>query len=153
MSEIKALDKLRKVAGNNYQFTLWQKEFNQAVAGVEREIAERFMEVPVDADGVPIRVGDMLESEHAANSPFKAESMEYSAAWTIWDRRNGATRWPSECHHVKPRTVESLVSNFADEVWNAALDPAGMTYSDSGLHESEARLCAEIRELLGGDAK
>ena len=28
---------------------------------IEREVAERYMELPLDADGVPIRVGDVME--------------------------------------------------------------------------------------------
>ena len=42
----------------------WLDGWNRAVLAVEKieqEVSERFMELPLDADGVPIRVGDMME--------------------------------------------------------------------------------------------
>lgn len=39
----------------------WNRAVLATVEKIEKEVAERYMELPLDADGVPIRVGDMME--------------------------------------------------------------------------------------------
>lgn len=107
---------------------------------IEREIAERYMELPVDADGVPIRVGDLIEFGK------KGERLEVTHfGWTKFGDPTIAYRRPngtidcscigSECRHVKPRTLE-------DVLMDAGVSCAAI--SD---------VAAEIRELLGCDAE
>ena len=42
----------------------WNRAVLATVEKIEKEVAERFMELPLDADGVPIRVGDRLTNKH-----------------------------------------------------------------------------------------
>ena len=39
----------------------WNRAVIATIEKVEQEVSERFMELPLDADGVPIRVGDVME--------------------------------------------------------------------------------------------
>lgn len=150
MSEVKALEELRRWVYEwscDGKWLVSQSDLKDVLHAIEAEIAERFMELPVDADGVPIRVGDVMTLRHGKSCEVVAVGETQFTG-----KKSGYENCVCHAnlhHHVKPRTVESLVSDFADEVWNTALDPVGMTYSDSGLRESEARLRAEIRELLG----
>lgn len=63
MTNIKALDKLRKLKGEVVDYR-WGVDFDRAVDDLEAEIAEWFMELPVDVDGVPIHIGDALRARY-----------------------------------------------------------------------------------------
>jgi len=129
MSGIKALDKLRekiRLDVNNPWSDL-QGDLLAMCDKVEREIAERFMELPVDADGVPVRVGDKLRGVYETFEVCAVS--EHYAYWEQgrhWDRAN-------ECHHVGPRTLE-------DVLWD---------YRCAEITREEA--AAEIRELMAND--
>jgi len=132
MSELKSLEsieKLRKLAADinareivdhmelypscvfdGHWLDAWHREFDRLLEDIQAEVDERYMELPTDADGVPIRVGDKLKSKYGPK-PFIVESMEFGSSWTVWDSENGATRWPNECRHVKPRTVEDVLTD------------------------------------------
>ena len=118
----------------------WHCEFDRVLEALEREIAEKYMELPVGADGVPIHVGDILKSKYAPK-PFEVESMELSSTWTVWDKENGATRWPGECRHVKPRTVEDVLEEALykaanldrrDGYWPSAADVTNIVEKYAG---------------------
>jgi len=70
MSGIKALERLRMLGSNVcWRIGGWPKHpedmANEIADAIQAEIAERYMKLPVDADGVPIHVGDVLESTNA----------------------------------------------------------------------------------------
>lgn len=122
-------------------------ELDDIADEIEREIAECYMLLPVDADGVPIRMGDKLE--HTSGSwTFTADSLEIDQ-WGTYVRPNGQARVQcSNCRHVKPRTVEDVLRDFVNEAeWDQSPD---------SYEEIERRLitlyAAELRDLLGGDA-
>lgn len=58
---LKTLDALHRLAKEVVDYR-WGVEFDRAIDELEAEIAERFMELPVDADGVVIRIGDEMEA-------------------------------------------------------------------------------------------
>lgn len=134
----------------------WYKAFDAVCDGIEREIAERYMELPVDADGVPIRVGDLIEFGK------KGERLEVTHfGWTSHGDPTVAYRRPNgtldcscigdECRHVKPRTVEDVLEDFiaAYDEWDCN------TYDDermAGRRELFAKYADELRELVGVDA-
>ena len=176
MSEIKALEKLRECANHesagffvNLEQTFGLHRYkcgdstvkpnggmilNSIADAIESEIAERFIELPVDADGVSIRVGDKLECH--ANG--------YDGAFTVfaigndtvvgnhdieWIRDN-PSKWfhvASFCYHVKPRTLEDVLKELACDVrkeWIENAPLAEHVYSE---------YADEIRELMkeGGE--
>lgn len=155
MSGIKALEKLRglrdEAASKMVDNPRWVCMRAEEIADeIEAEVAERFMELPVDADGVPVRVGDTVEfGENRNQGIVKAlnermviamhvddDCMNYAKYGLLWDA--GA------CRHVKPRTVEDVldelfgVANLADD------------YEQRTRAEIVGRYADELRELLGG---
>lgn len=111
------------------------------------ELAKRYMELPVDADGVPIRPGDLIE--------FSGKGERLSVTHVGWTGRKDPTiayRRPNgtidcscigeDCHHVRPRTVEDVLFGFWHEFGR-----------ESEWKELEGRIgeyADEIRELMGG---
>ncbi len=87
---------------------------------IDAELAERYVALPMDADGVPIRVGDVMEwcdpdGEVTVTCEVDAVGVE---CFFAWDGANG--RYAQKCanvysHHHEP-TVEDVLREFADEV-------------------------------------
>lgn len=109
------------------------------------EIAERYMELPVDADGVPIHVGDELETAHGGKV-----IVEYVGECEVRVYRDGEhyrifqDEYAYTCRHVKPRTIEDILTLFLTAVGDD--DPH---YYD----EQIAEYADEIRAMFGGDAE
>ncbi|MBQ9002153.1 MAG: hypothetical protein IJ087_09900 [Eggerthellaceae bacterium] len=131
---------------------------NAMVDGIEREIAERYMELPVDADGVPIRVGDYLQ---LGESRGEVVALTYCPS-------NGKLPWEWQCdtgdwyntafaRHAKPRTLEDVLRDVVTLCANMWKDEkSAFRYYDVGnVMESGniADFAAEIRDLLGGDTE
>jgi hypothetical protein len=107
----------------------WHRAFDKACDEIEREIAERYMELPVDAEGVPIQVGDELETSEygkrftCTGYSYQTEGYE-KPHWSIayrYDDYDGTTEFVSlrSCRHVKPRTVEDVLAEFFYESRNS----------------------------------
>lgn len=105
------------------------------IDGIEAEIAERYMLLPVDADGEPIHVGDELENNYVVDY--------VSSHWVLAIGRGA--KHTGSCHHVKQRTLENIVADAIQYGHN------GIT--GDRIEGKVAEFCAEIRELLGGDAE
>ena len=139
MSEIKALDNLRN----------WAKKYGPMGSHdplmfadeIEREISERYMLLPVDADGVPIRVGDELFNKNKPTDAYKVTAIADNGYIRIY--HDTAHIHSSQCRHVKPDTLKELLEEFTDAL-------------NSPAEDDGRDLCAEyaerIRELVGGDA-
>lgn len=104
---------------------------------IEREIAERYMQLPLDADGVPVHVGDEMELD---NERFVVCAVAPGCVHR-WDIHNigeldrGTVAYPpGSLHHFKQRTIEDV------------LQCAGVSVA---VIEDVA---AEIRELMEVDA-
>ena len=161
MSEIKTIGELRnelKVCGcdpDECMSCSVPRKVKDGLDKVEREIAERYMQLPEDVNGVPIHMGDTIEGELLDDSTVRGTvcafhlyddepdsvyiKVNLHGVWTIKELRI------ARCRHVKPRTVEDVLmdvmSDFADADFN-----------DETLETITARYADEIRELLGGDA-
>ena len=146
MSEIKMLEELREKS-LKYAPNI-RRSVNMALNEIEREIAERFMELPLDADGVPIKPGDIMQFRDDA--PVRVDSIGNSKCYVGdfgWFGGNGGFYGKGTlkcCRHVKPRTVEDILALFLTAVGDD--DPH---YYD----EQIAEYAVEIRELLRGDAE
>ena len=85
---------------------------------IEAELEERYMELPLDADGVPIHPGDELV--YRGHEPFvcRAVSEKHAHTWDAAARAIG--HLGTKCVHVKPRTVKDVLEDFAsDPLWEA----------------------------------
>lgn len=105
---------------------------------IEAEIADNYMRLPVDADGVPIHVGDAITLPNGSRDDVRFITIrKYD---TVFNERGWV---PSQCTHAKPRTLEDVLR----DVWKEALDYAK---SDMWRNPDEvfAERADEIREPL-----
>ena len=161
MSEINALNELRILADTNRNIW-WSRILFEYLDKAESEIAERYMLQPVDADGVPIRVGDKLyvdECEFVANGiTFYHNTWRVVTDFAAFDdgylpRVDHQMRWAKDCRHVKPRTLEDVLIEYRLEAYNLYADQE-LTGEErvNEFKKLDAEYNSEIRELFGGDA-
>lgn len=108
---------------------------------IEAEIAEKYMELPVDADGVPIRCGDEVTADTLGNGRWSV----FAVASDYWVDVDGYTHKPCATHHVNPRTIEDVLIDMLE---------AAVGYSDAHTDVSLVAVekCAdELRELMEVD--
>ena len=149
MSEIKALEKLcaysRNIHGEGFPYEC--SLLHQIADAIQTEVDERFMELPVDADGVPIRAGDEV-TYGVGQKPHYVYAVSDDAAWlnnsTTVDVIALMEFQAEKCRHVKPRTLEDVLQDLEGMRGN------GRMYEDVVM--LAAQYAAEIRELLGVDA-
>ena len=124
---------------------------------IEREIAERFMELPVDADGVPIHVGDELCGYGRLNGGVTVSAVTGWGGVIVTDKgmtcnpaKDGLLWDGQECRHVKPRTIEDVLEEFLIEFddwdWNT-----GGNDRDNARKQLFAKYADELRELGVGE--
>ena len=158
MAKLESLDKLREELGRRGESTgamgLYLVDYEAAMqiaAQVEHEIDSRYMLLPVDADGVPIHVGDYLQ---LGETRGEAVALTYCPS-------NGKLPWEWQCdtgdwyntafaHHVKPRTLESIL---CDALADVSCMGDGIVRHFEPDEPYVVELADEIRELLGGDAE
>lgn len=159
---MESIDKLRKLPyhgtnGFGSCVTASKETINQIADEIEAEIADRYMPNPLDADGVPIRTGDIIEFGK------KGERLEVThIGWTKHGEPTIAYRRPNgtldcscigtECRHVKPRTVEDVLREFVNHVvtFKGSRDGIPIVGIDDSLWRDYYAECAdELRELLG----
>lgn len=112
---------------------------------IETELDARWVKLPIDAEGVPIHVGDELETSGGEDGTCVSIECSRNGRWSVSVRPRG---WDTptvydqlEVIHAKEqRTVEDVLSDFADDVIRCCDD-----------REKLAAAAAEIRELLGVD--
>ena len=120
-----------------------------------RDKLERSMELPLDADGVPIHVGDTITYGDYSQGIVKAVGEWMVVAMHVDDDNLNYAKygllWEAEgCRHVKPRTIEDVLSDFraeADMIYN---DPkiGGVERADE-LSALDAKYADEIRKVVG----
>lgn len=143
---MKSIDKLRKFVKDRFVINSQSLNSGMQIADeIEAEIAERYMELPADADGVPIHVGDVMMDGKTpryavavAPESFMMDGYETGSFYRPGLAKNH--------RHVKPRTLEDVLIDMLE---------TAVGYSDA--HTDVALVAVEsyadeIRELLGGDA-
>ena len=98
--------------------------------------------LPVDADGVTIRVGDVMKWPYG-NGEFIVEGIGGNTLFYI-DKDSNECEWTAagDKHHRHAPTVEDVLREFADEVWNRCCE--GATASDSGIDGLVAECAAKL---------
>ena len=114
---------------------------------IEREVAERYMELPVDADGVPWHIGDMVEGHG------KVHSLDLNRhGWSFFGVENAID--PAIHRHAKPRTVEDAARDFVNSVVTLKGHRDGIPVvgiDDSLWRDYFPEYADELRELVGVD--
>lgn len=116
MESIKKLrgiaERLSNCSGTGY--TNGAKKVVEIADEIEREISDRYMPLPLDADGVPIKVGDIIDGEHVRSGHyhrFDTGGVVGVGAGTFFVVVQGFpfTYPAKEFRHVKHRTLEDVL--------------------------------------------
>ena len=156
MSEIKAMEKMkaalescRRTEKHDPPFdTYWitADACNAYIEELESEISERFMELPVDADGAPLKVGKTVYGKYLKGNPeYTVRGFSFDQEHGQWNVQVGDAMWVSQnLLSVKPRTLEDVLR----DVWMEAID-----YAKSDIWRSPDEVFSEradeIRGMLG----
>lgn len=125
------------------------------VDAIERELEERYIEGPVDADNVPIKVNDEMESVHRPEEVFIVKRLKYSEkhGWMI----GGAARddlseyglyAPFNCHHHKPPTVEDVLEEYRVKYYDLVTDMECKNITNEEYVQGIRELASEFAKRL-----
>ncbi|MBQ6650740.1 MAG: hypothetical protein IJM67_05740 [Atopobiaceae bacterium] len=129
-------------------------EGNEVIAASLEEAG--WVKLPVSEDGDVLHIGELVDEKlpfggYAAPAPIDTMELSRGASGDVWmvrlDAENSALISPKLLRHHRAPTVEDVLREFADEVWNRYCN--GTTASDSGIRELEAEFAAKLR--LAGD--
>lgn len=120
----------------------WGEQWRKIAEEIEQEIAERYILGPLDAGGVPIRIGDTLEGAPGSKwdgERFEVGSMEVTACgWEVCDVETCDSIAAGQTRHVKHLTIEDAISD-------AIRDYAT---TDMSREEIAAKYAEEIRGMM-----
>ena len=150
MVEIKALDELREYAEQCCPaYEDYDARMMEIADEIEAEIAEKYMEWPVDADGVPIRCGDKIHrTTSAVDNVVKVIGVSEREFFFNGPNFMEPGIKKNVCNAVRhvPRTLEDVLTDFANEVARQG-HQIGLTG-----YELTMSYAVEIRKLMEVDA-
>ena len=106
---------------------------------IERELAERYVELPLDADGVPIHVGDVMAYEDNTK-PTKVVALVPPAV-ILTDE---GPRYADMCRHYQPDTWERIIED-ACNIHGSGFNPCWDEARDALVARCKA-LAGEVSE-------
>lgn len=107
---------------------------------VEREIAERYMLLPCDADGVPIHPGNRVELDGKGGEVWLVGTTDVMC-------NDGMSYRAVAVNHVKPRTIEDVLKDLLKDFTGRDMD-----YMGEVERANFAERADEIREMMGKGA-
>jgi len=117
----------------------------------------QWVKLPVSEDGDVLHIGELVDEKlpfggYAAPAPIDTMELSRGAGGDGWmvklDAENRALISPRLLRHHHEPTVEDVLREFTDEVWNRCCE--GATASDSGIDGLVAEYAAKLR-LAGED--
>jgi len=119
---IESIEKLREWAKNGNGVVYY--EYGVELADeIEREISERYMELPVDADGVPIHVGDiLLDLETPRHVVGIGKTSILLGGYPSSGEQEVRYALPCNYRHVKPDPIKELLEEFGNAVSKQGVD-------------------------------
>ena len=120
-------------------------ELIKLIDAIEREIAEKYMELPVDADGVPIHVGDAMYDGKVAKLVISDDGEHSVYVYKLPNVQHEIYCY--ETAHVKPDPIKELLEEFADKipfVWDGDKPKESWPY-DSLMNEYAAKIREAVR--------
>jgi len=145
---LKALDELRKCASSGRLHIGTEHQVMHFADAIEAEIAERFMELPVDADGVPIHIGDTLLKSTGAPKASYGDVVGVSDDSVWFNAKNGwESNWSSMTRHSTCHYVPDSIGRIVQDMRDSISPGAGLAYDEvlDFVERLEKRL-----ERLGG---
>lgn len=115
-----------------------------------------WVRLPLDANGDVLHIGELVDEElpfggYAPPAPIDTMELSRDASGYRWmvklDAENRALINPKLLRHHHAPTVEDVLREFTDEVWDRCCE--GATASDSGIDELVAEYAAKL--ALRGD--
>ena len=128
----------------------WLGGWNRAVLAVEKieqEVSERYMELPLDADGVPIRVGDVMEfSAFEIEKPVTrmVDGIGQGVFFAWCGERGYQQHEAKRYRHYHAPTVEDVLREFAEKIIDSQIPDMHPTYEEA-IAEYAQRL--QLREV------
>lgn len=120
-----------------------------ACHGIAREIDERYVELPVDADGKPVRPGDLIEFGGGERLRVTHVGRTDHGEPTVAYRRPNGTLDCScvgpECRHVSKPTVEEVLEEFYEHCQHYD----GSWCSDWTFRDAVWMYAGKLREAMG----
>jgi hypothetical protein len=125
---------------------------------LEQADPDTHMELPVDADGVPIHFGDELTDPHHAGN-FTVEAIGGNNGFiphVVYFRGNGGNLrfyYTNQCHHYYSPTVEDVLRQFADVGIRIGAKhgiKAG-EFTFTADEDAVAEYAAKLREVMADD--
>lgn len=120
------------------------------------EIEAKYMKLPVDADGLPVSIGDKLTRHKTNGKVYEVEELRYDGETWWFESGEGCFSCDS-ASHVKHDTVESLLEEFAvkyEQVNNAPLPKVGFgneIIGEEELSDVIADYAERIRKAVEDD--
>ena len=144
---MKSIDNLREYVASTTISAWTQNNISQLIDAIEREVDDMWhaltidakpmtdenmaesgwVRLPVDSDGVPIHVGDVMEWPYG-NGEFRVNGIGGNTLFYI-DKDSGECEWTDaeDKHHHHATSAELVLAEFADKVvfklaangWNA----------------------------------
>jgi len=141
-SKLESLDRLRDEI--KHHLIGCEQTWYALADEIEREIERDFMRLPVDADGVPIHVGDELCGYGHPGGGVQVAMVSESCVIVREDLNHNPAKhgllWvANETRHVKPDKLKERVMEW--------LDSWGCSYDFDGVDRAADELCADIREM------
>ena len=93
---------------NLREYSKYNEVLSELADAIEQELAERYLELPLDADGVPIRVGDVMAYEDNTK-PTKVVALVPPAVFLT----DEGPRYADMCRHYQPDTWERIIEDAA----------------------------------------
>ena len=92
----------------------WGEQWRKIADEIEAEIAERYMLLPVDADGAPIRPDDLMACKEFDANDFDVKEYVLAVSYDCWVDKEGLTYIPCNTRHAKPRTLEDMMTEYEE---------------------------------------
>lgn len=146
---LESLEKLR-----DFRHYLSTNEAAHIADEIQAEIDAKYMLLPLDADGVPIHVGEEMAC-HGDVFKVCAVARAKIHRWVTVKLGETQTTYsydPLECTHYKPRTVEDVLIEYRLKAYN--LYACQELTGEERVYEFmklDAEYDSEIRELLRSD--
>lgn len=140
---IKSIEQLRGMRGNYATYEDLVMRCCDIADEIESEVEARYIERPVDADGMTISPYDNMVDSNGEQFTVSSIELLTSGEWLVYGNGKPGTAFAKLCHHYKPPTVEDVLNELCTKAFHSREIGANVSYKDV-IAEYAKRL--QIRE-------